>query len=946
MKNRLQIKYYMPVSFPYEREEAIEYIKMLFSTDAAVNKNPRKSLPAEPIAVFYGDDVYSANVILAIGRGGDGIDYTMNVPYFLIDTAKLDEDLATTNGILDEVKKIAYQAKADNDTLKNAVAAAETEIKNLWAKIGTEADNAGHKTVYGYINSKVGAIMGGEPVDGLATINSIGNAIKRLRLRITNNETKITELRTSMNEFTQDLLAEVSRSTAADAKLQEDMNKVSSELQSIKENEITALQNEDKAIRSDFAQADKDLQVAVEKYADQAESDAVQAAKDYTDARELVIKNYVDQAESDAVQTASDNAKKDIQTAIDAEILRSDKYADQAESDAVQAAKDYTDARELVIKADSQDKANTAKDNAVNAAKVYVNEREVEIKKYADEKDGLVREDFAKADENLKKQLTITSKDNSVIVSAPTVEGTDIKVNIDGQTIVRDEATGLLSVASDKLVQYRGENAITVSDVESGVKTVRLVINENDKILSNEAEGLFSTLSLKWVKGEENGGKEQIQLLGKDPLNPISTIDVAEFIKDGMLDDVQLNNEDINNPKLLFIFNSAAGKKTIELPVKDILYVYEAGEGLKLDGSVFGIKLSETNESEFLNIANDGVKLQGIRAAIDKAKADAIDAFKADDKTITENLTALANRVDVNESSISGLNNNLTVEIGDRQTADVGLQGLIDSNSTRITILEGKAHEHANKTVLDGVTAERVALWDAAEQNAKNYTDVREIAITTAYKDADAALEGRVNNSIAQNAEKIEKLNGDLKVEGSVKSVLYKSVIGDVITTIAPDDVAKQTLLKRIDVNGEPYFYASNNSADMLHGTRVLSEIIDEIIDENTRLTEENTQLLETMSSFESRLAALEEKIKNLDFGLDFNFDYEEVKKKLVPEAVEEAKKAIINPNVFKAVDEETSVAVDTTNFTVTYGFSDDALFMADYNDNEPAGEDTSEEEI
>lgn len=940
MKNRLQIKYYMPVSFPYEREEAIEYIKMLFSTDAAVNKNPRKSLPAEPIAVFYGDDVYSANVILAIGRGGDGSDYTMNVPYFLIDTAKLDEDLATTNGILDEVKEIAYQAKADIDDLKKAVAAAETEIKNLWAKIGTEADNAGHKTIYGYINSKVGAIMGGEPVDGLATINSIGNAIKRLRLRITNNETKITELRTSMNEFTQDLMAEVSRSTAADAKLQEDMNKVSSELQSLKENEITALQNEDKAIRRDFAQADKDLQAAVEKYADQAELDAVQAAKDYTDTRETEIKKYVDQAESDAVQTASDNAKKDIQTAIDAEILRSDKYADQAESDAVQAAKDYTDARELVIKADSQDKANTAKDDAVNAAKVYVNDREVEIKKYADDKDGLVREDFAKADENLKKQLTVTSKDNSVIVGAPTVEGTDIKVNIDGQTIVRDEATGLLSVASDKLVQYRGENAITVSDVESGVKTVRLVINENDKILSNEAEGLFSTLSLKWVKGEENGGKEQIQLLGKDPLNPISTIDVAEFIKDGMLDDVQLNNEDVNNPKLVFIFNSAAGKQTIELPVKDILYVYEAGEGLKLDGSVFGIKLSETNESEFLIIANDGVKLQGVRAAIEKAKADAIDAFKADDKIITDKLTALTNRVGVNETSISGLNNNLAAEIGNRQTADADLKGLIDGNGTRITTLEGKAHEHANKTVLDGVTAERVALWDAAEQKAKNYTDVREIAITTAYKDADAALEGRVNNSIAQNAEKIEKLNGDLKVEGSVKSVLYKSVIGDVITTITPDDAAKQTLLKRIDVNGEPYFYASNNSADMLHGTRVLSEIIDEIIAENTLLKEENAKLLETMTLFESKLAELEEKIKNIDIKID----YDEVRKEVVPAAVDEAKKAIINPNVFKAVVEETSVAVDTTNFTVTYGFSDDALFMADYNDNEPAGEETPEE--
>lgn len=32
-------------------------------------------------------------------------------------------------------------------------------------------------------------------------------------------------------------------------------------------------------------------------------------------------------------------------------------------------------------------------------------------------------------------------------------------------------------------------------------------------------------------------------------------------------------------------------------------------------------------------------------------------------------------------------------------------------------------HSHANKTVLDGITEVKVAAWDAAEQNAKNYVD-------------------------------------------------------------------------------------------------------------------------------------------------------------------------------------------------------------------------------
>jgi hypothetical protein len=49
----------------------------------------------------------------------------------------------------------------------------------------------------------------------------------------------------------------------------------------------------------------------------------------------------------------------------------------------------------------------------------------------------------------------------------------------------------------------------------------------------------------------------------------------------------------------------------------------------------------------------------------------------------------------------------------------------------RVTTLEGKAHEHANKDVIDGITSEKVAAWDAAEQNTKDY--------------ADAALENKVN---------------------------------------------------------------------------------------------------------------------------------------------------------------------------------------------------------
>lgn len=41
----------------------------------------------------------------------------------------------------------------------------------------------------------------------------------------------------------------------------------------------------------------------------------------------------------------------------------------------------------------------------------------------------------------------------------------------------------------------------------------------------------------------------------------------------------------------------------------------------------------------------------------------------------------------------------------------------------RVSTLEGASHTHANKDVLDSIDAGKVAAWDAAEQNAKDYAD-------------------------------------------------------------------------------------------------------------------------------------------------------------------------------------------------------------------------------
>jgi hypothetical protein len=258
-------------------------------------------------------------------------------------------------------------------------------------------------------------------------------------------------------------------------------------------------------------------------------------------------------------------------------------------------------------------------------------------------------------DENAKqiKENKVSSSRKTITITGPTENGTNIDVNVDNKTIVVNES-GTLSVSSDALVQYVGENAINVSDVTGGAKTISLVVNPNDKILTNDVQGLLATLSLKWNHADATGEKDEIQLIGKDGI-VISRIDVADFIKDGMLDNVVLNSVDANNPYLSFTFNSASGKETINVPVKDLVDIYFAGNGLELNENTFSIKIDNSSEV-FLTVSNDGLKLSGIQTAIDKAKL--------------EVQTIITNEVEVLTTAISNLTNDLNDEVNNRLTAD------------------------------------------------------------------------------------------------------------------------------------------------------------------------------------------------------------------------------------------------------------------------------------
>ena len=119
--------------------------------------------------------------------------------------------------------------------------------------------------------------------------------------------------------------------------------------------------------------------------------------------------------------------------------------------------------------------------------------------------------------------------------------------------------------------------------------------------------------------------------------------------------------------------------------------------------------------------------------------------------------------------------------------------GLDTAMGTRVSALEGDIHTHDNKTVLDGITTEKVTAWDAAKADAisssKTYTDsVKDAVIGTdsdtkdsdtikgAKKYADSAAAQALTDAKADAAQ-LYQVKGDYEASGAAATV-KSEVIG------------------------------------------------------------------------------------------------------------------------------------------------------------------------
>lgn len=122
-----------------------------------------------------------------------------------------------------------------------------------------------------------------------------------------------------------------------------------------------------------------------------------------------------------------------------------------------------------------------------------------------------------------------------------------------------------------------------------------------------------------------NTETKKINLEGFDS-SVIASIDATAFIKDGMINTVELvTNPESHTPGtyLVITFNTDAGKDAIYLDVTSLINVYQGTNGVRITGKDIHLIIDPTSEP-YLSLSNSGIKVKGIDAKIREVVEQAI----------------------------------------------------------------------------------------------------------------------------------------------------------------------------------------------------------------------------------------------------------------------------------------------------------------------------------
>ena len=309
------------------------------------------------------------------------------------------------------------------------------------------------------------------------------------------------------------------------------------------------------------------------------------------------------------------------------------------------------------------------------------------------------------------KTIVITADGNNV----------NFEANVDGETLIVDSGTGVISVASAALVQYEGDdNTIQIGAVSDGKRIVSspLTIQKVTTGLSEEV-------------------KEEYHLVGHSG----TTIgDPVKIYKDSHI--VSINyitgSTDPHYQNLEYVYIDVSGNtQTTYVDMSELVLEAEFASGVTVtDGVAHGV-VDPTSES-FLTVGADGFKLSGVQNAIN----DAVDALDA-------NVSGNSSHVTVGVDEVNGVITAVTVTEDNIANAS-DLAGLSGKTVTEITSTNNSISV-APSDAADGTVTYNV-ITDASKIQMSGFTSTEVLSgITTSSSITEAFSE--VDKVITENEE-------------------------------------------------------------------------------------------------------------------------------------------------------------------------------------------------
>ena len=338
----------------------------------------------------------------------------------------------------------------------------------------------------------------------------------------------------------------------------------------------------------------------------------------------------------------------------------------------------------------------------------------------------------------------IATNTTNIATNASDIDALENRFSVpDGTEGATKDGGSVLDIASsvaDKKVKVLDVqvNSASVLNADTKIANIDLTSYENkiEKITlgGNEVSIADKTAEISLALSYDSNAKK-IHL--KSGETSLGEVDATAFIKDGMLESAEIatSNGTKNGTFLKLTWNTDAGKDVTYVDVASLVDTYTAGNGINI--ADYKVSLKVKSGDKYLEVTADGLASKGIDEAISTAKGEIIgnaDTDPAESKTIE------------------------------------GVKKYVAGAVTN-------SHTHDNKAVLDGITTEKVAAWDAAQANVIEAVSVNGV---------DAAIDGK-KASVTITAEntalgKAITSDGKEPTEGEGTNVVYAS--GATVSTV------------------------------------------------------------------------------------------------------------------------------------------------------------------